>query len=151
MINRAKEVSQMQRVDWRNKDVPFNKLAGLTLVRAERVGDEQIEFETNDGRIFVMYHLQDCCERVLIEDIVGDLQDLVGEPILLAEKVDGETVRKPIERDPDEYKESFTWTFYKLATRKGYVDIRWFGQSNGYYSESVNFVEINVSQKEGAA
>jgi hypothetical protein len=48
----------------------------------------------------------------------------------------------PSDHKPSEYDESFTWTFYKFATRKGYVDVRWFGQSNGYYSESVTFVEV---------
>jgi hypothetical protein len=73
---------------------------------------------------------------VYLDDVSGDLQDLVGEPILQAEEVNGQI---PANFTPDKH-ESYMWTFYKLATRKGYVDLRWFGSSNGYYSESVDFV-----------
>jgi hypothetical protein len=90
-------------------------------------------FENETDR-YVFFHSQDCCESVSINDIVGDLSDLVGEPLLVAEEVSGES---PVGFE-DEYHESVTWTFYKFATRKGYVDVRWLGESNGYYSESVD-------------
>ena len=95
---------------------------------------ETMVFENATER-FSFFHYQDCCESVVIDDIVGDLSDLVGEPLLIAEEVSGET---PVEFDAMNH-EMVEWTFYKFATRKGYVDVRWMGESNGYYSTSVNF------------
>ena len=112
-----------------------SELLGKTLTQVTQVGDYEIRFVTNAGETYKMYHEQDCCESVEIEDIVGELQDLVGSEILVAEEVTGAAPESFRERDH----ESYTWTFYKFATRKGYVDIRWFGSSNGYYSESVDF------------
>ena len=71
-------------------------------------------------------------------DVIGNLDDLIGAPILQAEEV-LHMDENPVGVEIPEYQESYTWTFYKLATIKGYVTIRWYGQSNGYYSESVNF------------
>jgi hypothetical protein len=112
-------------------------MKGKTFVKVEgSVGSGEMLFVTAEGERFLFGHYQDCCESVDINDIVGDLQDLVGEPLLIAEEVKGAT-------EPDEeHYESYTYTFYKFATRKGYVDVRWLGESNGYYSESVDlFVE----------
>jgi hypothetical protein len=110
----------------------FSQLAGQTLRSVEVIGDEEIWFITVEGKKYRMLHWQDCCEEVTIESIVGELSDLIGEPILLAEET--------TDFSDDKYGSS-TYTFYKLATIKGYVDIRWVGASNGYYSESVDFVE----------
>ena len=112
-------------------------MKGKTFVKVEgSVGSGEMLFVTAEGERFLFAHLQDCCETVDINDIVGDLQDLVGSPMLVAEEVKGAT-------EPDEeHYESYTYTFYKFATRKGYVDVRWLGESNGYYSERVElFVE----------
>jgi len=115
------------------------QMLGKTFVQVTgSVGSDGMMFETATGERFLFAHQQDCCETVRINDIVGDLQDLCGSPMLLAEQVQGET---PVDFE-EEYHESVTWTFYKFATRKGYVDVRWLGESNGYYSEGVDlFVE----------
>ena len=119
-------------------------MKGKTFVEVTgSVGSGEMLFVTADGERFMFAHQQDCCESVDINDIVGDLQDLVGSPLLIAEEVSGAT-------EPDEeHYESYTYTFYKFATRKGYVDVRWLGESNGYYSESVElFVEgVAVAQE----
>lgn len=116
--------------------IDIKSMVGLTFASVERRGDDELIFASDDGRIFRFYHSQDCCENVYIESIVGDLSDLVGSPLLNAEEVTFDNVN-PGGITVPEYQDSFTWTFYKFATIKGYVDVRWYGESNGYYSESV--------------
>lgn len=128
----------MSYFDWESQ-VGIEQMVGKVFTRVSGgVGDGELVFETDTER-FVFFHAQDCCEHVDINDIVGDLQDLVGEPLLIAEEVSGAT-------EPDEeHYESYTYTFYKFATRRGYVDVRWLGESNGYYSESVDLFVEGVS------
>ena len=122
--------------DWQNSvDMPagLEQMKGLIFTKVQgQVGSSELIFTAEDGRRFIFHHFQDCCESVQIQDIVGDLQDLVGEPLLRAEEESNADGPEP------EYPDSYTWTFYKFATRKGYVDVRWLGESNGFYSESVD-------------
>ncbi|MGC4043140.1 MAG: hypothetical protein QM758_05005 [Armatimonas sp.] len=53
---------------------------------------------------------------------------------MLAEEVTNET-----EPPCRENAKSWTWTYYKFATIKGYVTVRWYGESNGRYSEDIDF------------
>lgn len=119
------------------QEVDVSTLVGKTLSEATKVNDEELLFITTEGERFVFYHNQDCCESVSIEDIAGDLDDLVGSPLIKAEVT---TSQENPEGFTKEYQESFTWTFYHFATVKGYVTIRWYGESNGYYSEKVDLV-----------
>jgi hypothetical protein len=109
-----------------------------------------IQLKTSDGCTYRMMHNQDCCETVHIEDICGDMNDLVGSPILMAEEATSQDPTPEMELQEhlhlmeEPSNESRTWTFYKFATVKGYVTIRWLGQSNGYYSENVDFEKIET-------
>lgn len=107
-------------------ELPFNTLVGKTLTHVDKLDDSEFVLTTSDGDIFALFHQQDCCEWVSIESIVGDLGDLVGSPILVAEEVRSRGLQDSSSVDQKrDY--SFSWTFYKLATAKGCVDIRWNG------------------------
>ena len=108
----------------------------LTSIEGAETGSDEITFTCDDGTRFVMYHEQGCCESVCIEDVIGSPEDLVGEPLRMAEEVSDADGPEPENHD------SYTWTFYKFATAKGYVTIRWLGESNGYYSESVDLCKL---------
>jgi len=67
--------------------VSFEILKGKTLSKVTGgIYDDQLIFETVDGEKYCMCHHQDCCESVTIEDITGDLCDLVDSEILFAEQ-----------------------------------------------------------------
>jgi len=116
--------------------LPFNELIGKTLTKIDiDKSSEKINFYCSDGAIYSMFHCQLCCESVDMHDIIGNIEDLIDSPILMAEETSDSG-------NKDDGETSYSWTFYKLATIKGYVTISWYGTSNGYYSESADFVQI---------
>lgn len=118
-------------------EVHIEELLGKTITRITLPNEDETQdmilFECTDGSAYLMFHEQDCCESVEIEDIVGDLDILIGNPLMVADISTN---------SGDDNWGSHTWTFYHLATIKGYVDMRWYGESNGYYSEAVDFVKL---------
>lgn len=116
-----------------------NRLVGVMRSNQDDC-DDYILWTFENGKVYKMYHEQDCCEDVYIESIDGELDLLVGNNITMAEEV-CQSDDPPVSTDyiPD----SYTWTFYKFADDKGhYVTIRWFGESNGYYSETAMITEL---------
>lgn len=109
----------------------FEDLIGHTIVKIEgQRNDDQLIFTIENGERYIMHHHQDCCENVWLEDITGTEKDILNKTILKAEEVTNSELAEYGSR---------TWTFYHITTFLGTVTLRWCGESNGYYSESVSF------------
>ena len=93
------------------------------------VGSGEVVITFEDGSSFHMWHSQDCCESVSINDIDQSFDSLEGATFFDCE----ESTRHGNTDYGDE-----TWTFYTIRTDKGYAWIRWYGESNGYYSTGVS-------------
>ena len=92
--------------------------------------------ETNESllihlntHVLEMLHHQDCCETVYLADVVGSFEDLIGYPLL-------EVSESIVDIASEDY--SSTASYYNFRTVKASVQLRWVGESNGYYSEAVD-------------
>ena len=128
---------------WDKPQVSMEDLVGR-IITAIEIPDskEEATIHMADGGEYYMYHEQDCCEQVSIEDISGDIADVLGTPVL--DSYESTNVSRPA---LSEWDDSHTWTFYHIRTIKGSITIRWYGTSNGYYSESVSLIEIRKPNK----
>lgn len=117
-------------------NLKFSDLVGKTL-RNVIVSTDTVDFVVSDTEQYRLCHLQECCEHVSVEDVNGEITDLIGSPILVADESSSNDDPKQ-----ESYEDSCTWTFYRIATVKGWVVIRFYGEYNGYYSESVDFCKL---------
>lgn len=110
----------------------MEQMIGLTVldINGLEENSEEVVIKFNCGSKAVFYHQQDCCESVWLNDFEFSGLSWVGAKVLSAEIATNESV--------SDYN-STTWTFYKINTDKGELFMRWCGESNGYYSESVDF------------
>ena len=127
--------------------IEFSNLLDKTIIYFKAYEDE-IEIITSDDSKYIMDKEDHwgCCEKVWVSDIVGDIADILNEPILRAE------IRK--QDIPDDKLEvhplwgSGEWTFYELCTQKGCITIRWSGETpNAYYSIEVGFFMISNTEE----
>lgn len=114
--------------------VKFEQFIGQKISSWCKKEEEELFFNLENGKSYRFYHEQDCCEFVFIEDINGNIDDIIAKEILKFEE--------RTEYSSDEWENSQTYTFYDIETFDKHIQIRWCGSSNGYYSESVDFEEI---------
>lgn len=124
----------------------LDELVGKVFTDVSTADNDALYFQ-NAESVYKLYHAQDCCESVTIEDICGDLTDLIGTPIMVADQVSNLSDEE-IDVLTDHYHgadhsyEAYQWSFYRFRTIKGTVTVRFYGTSNGYYSTGVDFVEL---------
>lgn len=98
--------------------------------------EDAIKFTFDNNDTAILEHDQECCENVELIDICGDLEDLIGSPLLVSEEISGGFESEP--KKIESYQEEPYFTFYRFGTKKGYVTILFRGQSNGYYGVSAS-------------
>ena len=116
------------------KDMVGKKIVGICY------DEENFQILTDDC-VYAFYHEQDCCESVWLTQVDGISDKLIGSRIVIAEAVTKTGEDGVI--DTYDY-DSITWSFYKIGTNKGMIDFRFQGESNGYYSETVDLIKIEV-------
>ena len=90
--------------------------------------------------IYELRHYQECCESVELVDVCGDVEDFSNNIIRRAECNT---------RDVDTEDGELTYSFYRLDSDKGSLVLRWTGESNGYYSQEVDFGLFSPYNKHG--
>ena len=111
----------------------------VTDVIGDVSGSENMILDFEGGIRLSFYHQQSCCENVVVEDVIGDFSDFIGQPIT--------SIEERSEEGDNDYGHA-TWTFYEFTCPKGTVTVRWLGESNGYYSEDVDWEIIDLSGAE---
>lgn len=123
-------------------EVNFDDLVGKIITKVSQRSD-RIIFKTSDGEVYSLQHDQECCENVELDDVCGDLDDLINEKIIKFYEVqDKKTPLKPEDIGKEDV-ESHTWAFYHISTLSSHITIKFYGISNGIYSETANLYKID--------
>ena len=122
----------------------YTEFSGKTIqeIRGCKKHSDEVTIKFTDGSCLKFYHQQDCCESVLLEDFDATPEDLVNAKIISIEERVSRNETKPL----NDWDESYTWTFYIIKTSKFTMSMRWYGESNGWYSETVDIDYLHYDE-----
>lgn len=104
------------------------------------------EIKTECGLSLTLYHSQDCCEQVCVDSTFGDEKLLVGNVIeeisldvLYEDELKDMYGQSYFDKVMNNVYDSYTITEFSITAGGSTYKEIWIGQSNGYYSERVDF------------
>lgn len=112
----------------------LEKIIGATILDVGMGATPSLLFITTNKGLLHFYHNQDCCESVWLEDGFEDLKRMIGEKVFSAKEVTNHNIGEMLPCSDV----SFTWTYYNISTLYHDCTLRFYGTSNGWYSESVD-------------
>jgi hypothetical protein len=124
--------------------VPFHTLKGKIITKisvikqTERIDQIRIEVGAKNFRLF---HDEACCEEVQLVKIIGKIESIIGKKITLAEE---DSFEPPWWKgEYSEFSRTHTWSSYYLEAGTSRLELWFLGQSNGCYSEVLEFQELD--------
>ena len=125
----------------------YTEFSGKTIqeIRGCKKHSDEVTIKFTDGSCLKFYHQQDCCETVLLEDFDITPEWLIDSKIISVEEriSRSEEGVKPL----NNWDESYTWSFYVIKTSSSTMVLRWYGTSNGWYSETVDIDHLYYNEK----
>jgi hypothetical protein len=118
-------------------DCSVEELVGKKIVDLAENHEGDLTFTMSDGSIYEMGYVPDCCATCVVESGLDDLKAMIGQKLVAV--TEDSSKETPADVKQEYTPESQTWTFYTFRSNKATAQLRWFGSSNGYYSESVTF------------
>lgn len=122
-----------------NNEIILNGIIGKTITNITGLckDSESVCIYFSDESKIEFQHDQNCCESVYLADFETDIDRIKGSKVIEAYESTNEFVSG----------DSETWTFYHINTTAYSLFMRWMGESNGYYSESVDIKDFAAPVK----
>lgn len=140
---------QIQRINYNNQVMQMTELSDLigNVFDTVTLNGGAVEFYNNNKLMFCLHHEQSCCEIVELIDGFDELHLLQNGPIMQSYATYSHDGELKYTENGNSY-DNLTWSFYTFSTFYHSVTLRFYGQSNGCYSETVDLYRCLTTEEQ---
>lgn len=141
---------EIQRIKYENQIMQMCDLSELIgkVFDLVKLNGGAVEFFNDNKLMFCLHHEQSCCEWVELIDGFDELHLLQNDPIMQSYATYSHDGELKYESSHGSDYDSLTWSFYTISTFYHSVTLRFYGQSNGCYSETADLYRCLTDEEE---